>query len=154
MIAVTETPNHIREFHEQLRGLIGTFIERLADSNSITINATYLSVLSKPTYIFIEQGIIHRLIDGRAIRTYIAGDLVLFEPDEQTLQILIDEDESVECKIYPESAMMGQILDSIELSEGGRVIVGPHIITLHVDGNAGAFLRSIEPTVSCMDLGE
>ena len=115
MIAVTETPNHIKEFHEQLRALLETFMEKMDGRNEEVVGQTELESFKEPTYLYITQGVMNRLIDGRAIRTYIEGDLVLYEPDETTLQISLEGEETVDCKVYKETDFMKQVLDSVEL---------------------------------------
>lgn len=115
MIAVTETPTHIREFHEQLRGLLETFICKLDGRNIEVVGQTELAAFNEPTYLFLTQGVMSRLIDGRAIRTYIPGDLVLYEPDEPTLQVALEGEDTIDCKVYKESDFMKQVLDSVDL---------------------------------------
>ena len=115
MIAVTETPDHIKEFHEQLRDLIGTFMEKMDGRSVEVVGQRELEAFQEPTYLFITQGVMNRLIDGRAIRTYIEGDLALYEPDETTLQITLEGEETVECKVYKETDFMKQVLDSVDL---------------------------------------
>lgn len=115
MIAVTETPDHIKEFHEQLRDLIRTLIENLDGRNIEVVGQSELDALTEPTYLYITQGVMSRLIDGRSIRTYIEGDLVVYEPDETTLQVALEGEDTIDCKVYKETDFMKQILDSVDL---------------------------------------
>ena len=78
-----------------------------------------LEAFQEPTYLFITQGVMNCLIDGRAIRTYIEGDLALYEPDETTLQITLEGEETVECKVYKETDFMKQVLDSVDRWDNG-----------------------------------
>ena len=57
MIAVTETPDHIKEFHEQLRDLIGTFIEKMDGRSVEVVGQRELEAFQEPTYLFITQGV-------------------------------------------------------------------------------------------------
>jgi hypothetical protein len=69
MIAVTETPDHIKEFHEQLRDLIRTLVDKLDGRNVEIVGQNELEAFTEPTYLYITQGVMSRLIDGRPIRT-------------------------------------------------------------------------------------
>ena len=66
MIAVTETPNHIKEFHEQLRALLETFMEKMDGRNVEVVGQTELESFKEPTYLYITQGVMNRLIDESA----------------------------------------------------------------------------------------
>lgn len=115
MIAKVETPTYIREFHQQLRALIETFVPYLGEAANLCLSQAELAAIKQPTYLYLDKGILHRIVDAHPIRTYIIGDLVLYEPDETTLRVALDEDATIEARLFLETTMMETILASTDL---------------------------------------